>query len=33
MIYWHVERKSVCIYSQLRPCSASAVAWATAAQV
>lgn len=26
MIYWHVERKSTCIYSQLRPCSASEVA-------
>jgi TnpA family transposase len=26
MIYWHVERKSVCIYSQLRSCSASEVA-------
>ena len=23
MIYWHVERKSVCIYSQLKSCSAS----------
>jgi TnpA family transposase len=22
MIYWHVERRSVCIYSQLRSCSA-----------
>jgi len=26
MIYWHVERKSVCIYSQLRACSSSEVA-------
>lgn len=26
MIYWHVERKSVCIYSQLKTCSASGVA-------
>jgi hypothetical protein len=26
MIYWHVERKSVCIYSQLKTCSASEVA-------
>ncbi|MEU9984064.1 Tn3 family transposase [Streptomyces sp. NPDC050856] len=26
MIYWHVERKSVCIYSQLTSCSASEVA-------
>ena len=26
MIYWHVERKSVCIYSQLKGCSASEVA-------
>jgi TnpA family transposase len=26
MIYWHVERKSVCIYSQLKHCSASEVA-------
>ncbi len=26
MIYWHVERKSVCIYSQLKACSASEVA-------
>jgi TnpA family transposase len=23
MIYWHVERKSVCVYSQLTACSAS----------
>ena len=26
MIYWHVERRSTCIYSQLRACSASEVA-------
>ncbi|MGW6360137.1 Tn3 family transposase [Streptomyces sp. NPDC055092] len=26
MIYWHVERKSVRIYSQLKSCSASQVA-------
>jgi len=26
MIYWHVERKSICIYSQLKTCSASEVA-------
>ena len=26
MIYWHVERKSACIYSQLKRCSASEVA-------
>jgi DNA-binding NarL/FixJ family response regulator len=26
MIYWHVERKSLCIYSQLTTCSASEVA-------
>ena len=26
MIYWHVERKSVCLYSQLRTCSSSEVA-------
>jgi TnpA family transposase len=26
MIYWHVERKSVCVYSQLKSCSASEVA-------
>jgi hypothetical protein len=26
MIYWHVERGSVCIYSQLRRCSSSEVA-------
>lgn len=26
MIYWHVEGKSVCIYSQLKSCSASEVA-------
>ncbi|GAA2477193.1 hypothetical protein GCM10023100_04600 [Actinocorallia cavernae] len=23
MIYWHVERKNVCIYSQLKSCSSS----------
>jgi TnpA family transposase len=26
MIYWHVERRSVAIYSQLKSCSASEVA-------
>jgi TnpA family transposase len=26
MIYWHVERKSVCIYSQLKTCSSSEAA-------
>ena len=26
MIYWHVERKSMCIYSQLKSCSSSEVA-------
>ena len=26
MIYWHVERRSVCIYSQLKSCSSSEVA-------
>ena len=26
MIYWHVERKSLCIYSQITSCSASEVA-------
>jgi TnpA family transposase len=26
MIYWHVERKSACIYSQLKTCSSSEVA-------
>jgi TnpA family transposase len=26
MIYWHVERKSLCIYSQLKRCSSSEVA-------
>ena len=26
MIYWHVEKKSECIYSQLRRCSLSEVA-------
>jgi TnpA family transposase len=25
MIYWHVERRSVCVYSQLKSCSASEV--------
>ena len=25
MIYWHVERKSVCVYSQLKTCSSSEV--------
>jgi TnpA family transposase len=25
MIYWHVERRSVCLYSQLRSCSSSEV--------
>jgi TnpA family transposase len=25
IIYWHVERKSVCVYSQLKSCSASEV--------
>ena len=25
MIYWHVEKKSVCVYSQLKQCSASEV--------
>jgi TnpA family transposase len=25
MIYWHVEKKSVCVYSQLKTCSASEV--------
>ena len=23
MVYWHVERKSTCIYSQLKSCSSS----------
>ncbi|MFM9582963.1 MULTISPECIES: Tn3 family transposase [Streptomyces] len=23
MIYWHVEKKNVCIYSQLKSCSSS----------
>jgi len=23
MVYWHVEKKSVCIHSQLKSCSAS----------
>jgi len=26
MIYWHVDRKSVCVYSQLKKCSSSEVA-------
>ncbi len=26
MVYWHVEKKSVCIYSQLKRCSSSEVA-------
>jgi TnpA family transposase len=26
MIYWHVERKSICVYSQLKTCSSSEVA-------
>ncbi len=26
MIYWHVERRSTCIYSQLKTCSSSEVA-------
>lgn len=26
MIYWHVERKSVCIYSRLKSCYSSEVA-------
>jgi hypothetical protein len=26
MIYWHVERKNICIYSQLKSCSSSEVA-------
>jgi TnpA family transposase len=26
MIYWHVEHKSTCIYSQLKTCSSSEVA-------
>jgi len=26
VVYWHVERKSVCVYSQLKSCSASEVA-------
>ena len=26
MIYWHVDRKSTCIYSQLKTCSSSEVA-------
>jgi hypothetical protein len=26
MIYWHIDRKSACIYSQLKRCSSSEVA-------
>ena len=26
MVYWHVERKSVCVYSQLKAVSSSEVA-------
>ena len=26
MIYWHVEKKATCIYSQLKSCSSSEVA-------
>ncbi len=26
MVYWHVEKKSVCVYSQLKTCSSSEVA-------
>jgi TnpA family transposase len=26
LVYWHVERRSVCIYSQLKPCTSSEVA-------
>jgi hypothetical protein len=26
MVYWHVKRRSVCIYSQVTSCSASEVA-------
>ena len=26
MIYWHVDRRATCIYSQLKPCSSSEVA-------
>ncbi len=26
MIYWHVEKKSICVYSQLKTCSSSEVA-------
>ena len=26
MIYWHVDRKAACIYSQLKTCSSSEVA-------
>ena len=26
MIYWHVERKALCVYSRLKSCSSSEVA-------
>ena len=26
LVYWHVERRSVCIYSQLKSCTSSEVA-------
>jgi TnpA family transposase len=26
MIYWHVKKKSLCVYSQLKSCSASEIA-------
>ncbi|MGH3194972.1 MAG: Tn3 family transposase, partial [Streptosporangiaceae bacterium] len=26
MVYWHVEKKAACIYSQLKSCSSSEVA-------
>jgi TnpA family transposase len=26
MVYWHIEKKSACIYSQLKSCSSSEVA-------
>nr|WP_280940443.1 Tn3 family transposase [Agrobacterium deltaense] len=26
MIYWHVEKRAVCVYSQLKRCSSSEVA-------
>ena len=26
MVYWHVERRATCIYSQLKTCSSSEVA-------